>query len=290
MTFLDYFYESWCSLSWTPWVPFDSSQNEFKIIPSEPGLYRVRPLGKEVLMYIGETQRSVRERLNELRHNLKDKKQMPWNDPHTAAPSLWAWRDAEVYVFECSAAPLHVSRNERKGWESYLLASYRQQCGESTLCNFGRFHKRYRKSTNRKKGIRGRKLENFEPDNPAGGLSCPPLQIKGKPGDQDWMSLAWSKKEQLNKENIKKIPKTNGLYLLFEENSEDILYIGQSTNCSNRLAEHSRKILNEKKLYFSLVIFKKTLLPYNLLELENDLIGNYFQTYQTTPLFQFGNY
>jgi hypothetical protein len=28
---------------------------------------------------------------------------MPWNDPHTATPSLWAWQDAEGFEYECSA-------------------------------------------------------------------------------------------------------------------------------------------------------------------------------------------
>ncbi len=53
--------------------------------------------------------------------------------------------------------------------ESYLLYRYRQERGESTLCNFGRFHPRYRKSTNRKENLRGGKLEEGQRDNPAGG-------------------------------------------------------------------------------------------------------------------------
>ncbi|MDP3397069.1 MAG: hypothetical protein Q8S57_10460 [Methanoregula sp.] len=42
-------------------------------------------------MYIGETRRTVHQRVNELRHTIKRKDLMPWNDPHTAAPSLWAF-------------------------------------------------------------------------------------------------------------------------------------------------------------------------------------------------------
>jgi predicted RNase H-like HicB family nuclease len=33
--------------------------------------------------------------MNELRQTLNRSDLMPWNDPHTAAPSLWAWQDAE---------------------------------------------------------------------------------------------------------------------------------------------------------------------------------------------------
>lgn len=52
--------------------------------------------------------------------------------------------------------------------EAFLLYKYRQEHGESTLCNFGRFHPRYRKSTNRKEGRRGGKLAEDQKDNPAG--------------------------------------------------------------------------------------------------------------------------
>ncbi len=97
---------------------------------------------------------------------------MPWNDPTPAAPSLWAWQDAEGFEYECSATPLDASQSGRRGMESFLLYRYRQECGESTLCNFGRFHPRYRKSTNRKENKRGGKLEENHQDNPAGGPSA----------------------------------------------------------------------------------------------------------------------
>jgi hypothetical protein len=50
-------------------------------------------------MYIGETRRTVHQRVNELRHTIKRKDLMPWNDPHTAAPSLRAWQDAEGFEY-----------------------------------------------------------------------------------------------------------------------------------------------------------------------------------------------
>jgi len=67
---------------------FHCGKEEFRVIPKEPGLYRIRSTGKDFLMYIGETRRTLHERINELRHNIKPKGPMPWNDPHTADPSL----------------------------------------------------------------------------------------------------------------------------------------------------------------------------------------------------------
>lgn len=178
----DYLSYTWSSLPWSPWVPFTADKHEFRTIPKEPGLYRIRPIGKDFLMYIGETRRTLHQRLNELRHTLRRGELMPWNDPITEAPSLWAWQDAEGFEYECSVAPLDTSPGGRRGMESYLLYRYRQERGASTLCNFGRFHPRYRKSTNRKENKRGGKLAENHRDNPAGGLSMPPLPVPEHPG------------------------------------------------------------------------------------------------------------
>jgi hypothetical protein len=50
------------------------------------------------------------------------------------------------------------------------------------------------------------------------------------------------------------------------------------------------KFLDEKDLLFSSYIMEKAVLPHNLKELENDLIGNYFEVYRKAPKYQFGNY
>jgi hypothetical protein len=286
---LDFFSSTWCSLTWTPWVAFTATKEQFRTIPKEPGLYRIRPTGKDFLMYIGETRRTLRERINELRHNVKRKDLMPWNDPHTAAPSLWAWQDAEGFSFECSATPLNTSQGVRRGMESYLLYRYRQEYGESTLCNFGRFHPRYRKSTNRKENKLGEKLEENHQDNPAGGPSVPPLPVMGTPGDQIWMGLSWSGRKPLDGRTIETIPPSAGLYVLFEGEKEDLVYIGQSKNCAKRLGSHAMKFRDQSDISFSYFIAEKPLLHHNLKELENDLIGNYFEVHRKAPKYQFGN-
>ena len=225
----EYFSESWCSLPWSPWVPFTAVKHEFRQIPKEPGLYRIRPIGKDFLMYLGETGRTLRKRFGELRrHSLAE--EFPWNDPHTAAQSLWVWNKAEGYSYECSAAPLKVLENERIGWESFLLAKYRQEFGESTLCNFGRFHKRYWKSTGRKlkngkPGTKGGKLETDQMDKSAGGPSHSPLHAIGTPGDPNWMGLSWSGHETLVPEKTRTVSAGPGLYVLIDTVSLEIIYI-----------------------------------------------------------------
>lgn len=286
---MEYFSESWNNLPWTPWIPFAAEKEEFRIIPKEPGLYRIRPAGKDFLMYIGETSRTLRERLNELRQSLRRSDLMPWNDPHTAAPSLWAWHDAEGFEYECSATPLDASQGVRRGMESFLLYRYRQEKGESTLCNFGRFHPRYRKSTNRKEGKRGGKLTEDQKDNPAGWPCIAPLEASGNPGDREWMDLEWADWLPLIPEKIRDVSATAGLYLLADSGSHEIVYIGQSADVRKRLLDHSRKTWDERELQFSYQIIGQTVLPHNLKELENDLIGNFFEKFRRAPELQFGS-
>jgi hypothetical protein len=117
----------------------------------------------------------------------------------------------------------------------------------------------------------------------------PPLQIKGTPCDRDWMGLAWSGMRPLDGETVSTVPHGAGLYLLFEHDTGDFVYIGQSADCAKRLRSHAIKFLDEKDLLFSSYIIEKAVLPHNLKELENDLIGIYFEKYRKVPKFQFGN-
>ena len=285
----EYFSENWQNLPWTPWVPFTASKEEFHQIQKEPGLYRIRPAGKDFLMYIGETRRTLHQRLSDLRVELRNTKMMPWTDPHAEAPALWAWHDAEGFAYECSATPLDASNNSRRGMESYLLYRYRQERGESTVCNFGRFHPRYRKSTTRKENLRGGNLKADQKDNPAGNPSQPPLPATGTPGQPGWMGLAWSGPEKLAPEKTLTAPAGPGLYILTDSGSQEIISIGQSGNCANRLSDLSKKSWDEKELQFSFHSVEKTVLPHQLRELENDLIGHYFEQNRKAPEYQFRN-
>jgi hypothetical protein len=104
------------------------------------------------------------------------------------------------------------------------------------------------------------------------------------------MGLAWSGKKPLDGEIIRTVPSNAGLYLLFEQDIGNLIYIGQSADCAKRLRSHAMKFLDEKDLMFSFYIEEKSLLPHNLKEWENDLIGSYFEVNHKAPNYQFGNY
>ncbi len=291
---MNFLRSDWCGLSWTFWYPFSHSQ-ALKNIPIEPGVYRVRAVGAEELFYIGETGRNLRERLRGLRSNVLQEA-MPFNDPHTAAPSLWAWRHAENLDFECSVAPITLAvkkeeaRKRREGLEFYLLWRYRLEYGSSTRCNHGRFHPRYTKSTDRQRGIRGKRLPDDVPDNKAGGLSLPPLQMIGAPIENDWMGLTWNTPQRLIPANIQNMPKAGGVYKIFDLETKELLYVGESQNLKSRLTTHARKIWQHSDPLFSFVELPHGTLAYQRHEIENDLLGGFYAYSQTMPKFQLINH
>ncbi|MCK9580286.1 MAG: hypothetical protein M0Q92_07525 [Methanoregula sp.] len=302
--------EVWLDLDWSPWVPFNAPR-EYFYIQKAPGIYRIRPVGKDFLLYIGETGQSLHKKLSELRQALRRGDLMPWSDPHKEAPCLWAYwvewiaaadketcpdrspdcddetDEAEPVMLECSTAPLDASGAGRRGMEAFLLYRYRQDHGESPLCNFGRFHPRYRRSSNKNEKLRGGKLEDGQKDNPAGFPSIPPLEATGKPGYPDWMGLEWTPAVPLTDENIGKTEPGAGLYILTDAGTQEVLFIGQSDDIAGALPGQTKKEWGGHMLQFSYQILGQKVLPHNLQELANDLIGNFYEQNKKAPEFQY---
>jgi hypothetical protein len=282
----------WCELPWTTWVSFNNLRDFIKIPPS-PGVYRIRAVSRQELFYIGQTGRNLRDRLRSLRRGTMEGK-MPYNDPHTAAPSLWAWRDAEEIDFECSAASVKLADNSeeakrlRKGLECSLLWQYRLEFGSSTRCDHGRFHPRYIKSGNRKGDLLGYRLPENAPSNEAGGPSLPPLKLMSSSFENNWMGLTWSDSNILERANVGKIPFLPGIYRIFDFKTMTLLYIGESMNLHNRLMTHASKSWESSKPLFSYAQFPDNILTYQLLEIEHDLIGAFYTETRQIPKFQFG--
>ncbi len=103
------------------------------------------------------------------------------------------------------------------------------------------------------------------------------------------MGLSWSNSEPLAPEKTSLAPAGPGLYVLIDAGSQEVIYIGQSGNCADRLLDHSRKSWDGKELAFSFHGVEKPVLPHQLKERENDLIGHFFELYRKAPEYQFRN-
>jgi hypothetical protein len=272
----------WCGINWCDWVPF--VDGDFKTISDQPGLYRVRVIEQPLAAYIGQTGRNLRERVTGLRrHTLAQN--MPFNDPHTAAPSLWAWCHAEGYNYECSVAPTGATRRDRLAMECWLLWKYRTESGGSALCNHGHFHPGYVKSKNRSTSVRGGPRSQEEQT--ARGLSShPPLVLSASPTDSAWMGLEWSGWASLSSIPGGAFP---ALYRIIDAKSQRLLYIGETQNLGQRMRSHAQKRWSGSAPMVSSCRLPEATSKVHLHELENDLIGGYYEQMRTSPELQFMN-
>jgi hypothetical protein len=277
----------WCSLEWTSWVSFNTTSRTLENVPATPGLYRIRPAGQNFLMYIGWTGGSLRECFAGIRQNAT-KFAMPGNDPWRVAPALWAWKDAKGYAYEFSStSSTGDSPAEMKAAECYLTYRYRLEHHESPLCSFGRFHRKYRKPSDEKDGAAGGKIGPGEPLNPAGGPSASPLAVTGTPGEPGWMGLSWSPKRSLRTHTAAAVPPDPGYYLVFDAATGTVLAIGRSKDCAKALFDISKNPWDGRELACSFFCEPRHLPVHNLMERENDLIGNFVERFGTVPEYQF---
>jgi len=283
----DAFSTDWCNLEWTTWVPFSTTSRTLDNVPDTPGLYRIRPAGQSLMIYIGSTDESLRQCFFGIRQNAT-KLVMPWNDPWPVAPALWAWKDAKGYAYEVSSATYGEIPEDRKSAECYLTYRYRLERRESPLCSFGRFHRKYR-SPDQQEGVAGGKLAQHEALNPAGGPSASPLAVTGTPGEPGWMGLSWSPKRSLRTHTTGIVPQNPGYYLIFDAPTDAVLAIGRSENCAKVLFDISKNPWDGRELAYSFSCEPKPLPVHNLAERENDLIGNFVEQFGTVPEHQFRN-
>ena len=275
---------NWAELKWTEWEPL----KDRKMIPNLPGIYRVRAKEVKHLFYIGQTGVSLRRRLAALSTNTYAI-EMPFDDPHTAAQNLWIYLNEYGYEYECSVAPTNTNKTERMGCEDYLLWRHRIATGVSTQCNYGRFHKGYKKSSLRNSGKRGLRLTDGI-ENPAGGVSIVPLLLLNNPMDLDWMGLDWYSVLE-NGIAPAKLSHQPCVYKMVDKNMNDVVYIGQTKNCHERLNNHSvlKRIKNDLEQYAVYVAyFDSKILPFQLHEIESDLIGAYYHLKRKAPKYQYG--
>ena len=270
---------------WSPWRSLNPADGELSEITTNSGIYRVRHLDRDGLTYIGQTGRSLRGRLRALAGCYEE--EMPYTDPHVAAPSLWAVRqeygpDFQVSVIE----PDDVDQRQRRlSIEEALIAVYRRESGENTTANFGRIIEGYKRSSQRAGGFTGGKLAPGETEpNTAPGVGPLPWTDADKPTSRSWMGLDWTAPEPLA--NAYGLPSDSGVYRIWDpEESEPLEYIGQSGNLKSRLYRHRRN--RDEALVFSYAVVDDVDEKHKREQVETDLIGAHWLATEAAPRDQF---
>lgn len=285
-------------LAWTNWCPLISSPTD-PAIPRLPGLYRVRRIGRSDIDYIGQTGMRLGQRLAMLRGLYA--KQMPYRDPHTAAPALWALRDETGCDFEVSVVPVTGSTPWRKGLEALAIGLYRQEYGQSPTVEFGRVPSGYQASSSNNarlvrlgKRFRGGPAPEMTLESHAPGI--PPVGPFGDdPHASDWNGHTWSEWIPLTGD-LRINEKGVGLYRIRGDESHTLLYVGQGMVPARPLAHlaklrvpmHAQGSAFAAHARFECSwVLNGTWLPHHRLELENDLIAAHLLNRGEIPATQF---
>jgi hypothetical protein len=276
--------------AWSPWLPLEGAARDVRI-PREPGLYRIRSVETGRLLYIGQTGRTLRERLGALRGVYGEL--MPYNDPHTVGPALWAHRIETGETFEVSVAVLTVDRADRMGREALEITKQRMIDRVSPAYNFGRMPHGWVKSSgnNRRlveagKRFRGHRLSDagiaaLPPDESV----APPDTLEGDPHGGDWLGLDWRSADVAppGRDDV-------GVYRIGARRGEPLDYLGQGL-VAHRLHRHAAGwALDLAAESDGSGVWDWVALAHGtrgLLEVENDAIASHMVVFARPPRVQF---
>jgi hypothetical protein len=284
---------------WSDWQPLRNAGRN-KNIPRDAGLYRIHRVGQTHLAYIGQTGKSLRERLGALSGVYKDF--MPYNDPHTAGPALWALKQLENCEYEASVAVMpDLSTPQRKAQECVAIARHRQAHGHSPTFNFGRMPSGFSKSTGNTRALaaRGKRHRGGPTDET---LAChapgkaPDGPIDGDGGVDNLLGLDWSGWVSVDRVLDDLSGDEVGLYLLRRRGEGELLYVGEG-KIRDRVSAHMKK--GQKADHPQAFAFadpagieasfiqRGDLPKHQLLEMENDLIAAHVVRVGVGPVAQF---
>ena len=261
-------------------------------MPRLPGLYRIRSVQTGRILSIGQTGRTLKERMGALKGVYGEV--MPYNDPHTAGPALWAHRIEFGETFEVSVAVLDGDRADRMGREALEVTKQRIIDGCSPAYNFGRMPRGWVKSSgnNRRLAEAGRRFRGYRLSDqeiaalPPDESVAPHVSLEGDPRGADWMGLAWRSADVSSpgRDDV-------GVYRIVSSPWGGLDYLGQGLIVA-RLRTHASSwahdLAAEGGLRAPSGWAVLVLAPRQLLEVETDLIASHMAVFGSPPRVQFG--
>jgi hypothetical protein len=269
-------------------------------VPALPGLYRIRRIGLDGWDYLGQTgsgTMNLRKRMAMLKGVYHS--EMPYRDPHTAGPGLWALRHQSSTPFEVAFCAAEGSTPWRKGLEAVAIAVHRQEHDCSPTLNFGRMPPGYRMSSanNARLTAAGQRFRGGpregEDEAHAPGIP-PPGPLSGEVRDGAWCGHRWSTWAAIIPDALPSLPPGNGIYRI-SGRGVGLVYIGEGL-VRGRLQTHLAKLQTATRqgavfaenapLAFSFAMNREWL-RHQRLELETDLIAAHVLSLHKVPPAQF---
>jgi len=254
----------------------------------------IRSVETGKVLYVGQTGRTLKERLGSLRGVYGEV--MPYSDPHTLGPALWAHRTDTDETFEVCTAVLEVDKAHRMGREALEVTKRRIIDGCSPAYNFGRMPSGWIKSSGNTRKLveagrrfRGRRMSPAElAAVESDGSVPPPITLEGDVRADDWLGLDWCDAEDSRPQRT-----DVGVYRIGKGVDGPLDYLGQGLIASRWSMHTTRWLADVAAERDGLTVqgwVGLTLTARQLLEIENDLIAGHVHVFHVPPRVQFGRW
>ena len=276
------------ALAWGPWLDL-ADVDARRSIRAVAGLYRVRVSGADDLAYVGQTS-SLGDRMSQL--SVLYRPEIPFNDPHTAAPCLWVLRVENGAEFEFSILLHDGDVRSRKSLECVVISEHRARAGYSPYANFGRMPDGWVKSSGNTTALReaGKLRRGFRDEAAVRSLDAVcVLDAERDPSSPDWAGLDWSSWGPIHA-----MHDVTGLYRLRQVGPDGLAYVGQG-KVRQRLRAHQAKasVRDHRQGEFLIGELEASWVDHHestsqqLMEVECDLIASHVLSVGGPPSAQF---
>ena len=223
--------ENWSE--WYPVLPPDEQEIEYE----GPGILRICHSNLSGIHYVGHSESSIQSRVRSLGYEL-DNKKMPYTNPFSAAPCLWAIQQELGDEFFVSYYAVEDHQPVEVLEDAYLTL-YRMTTAQSPTANFGRMFPLYSKSSSSAREIRGEKLEQPPATSPVGTEGLQIKEIDDVLSD-DWLGFEWHGPVDYYPNSLQGLspsfPSYSGIFRVWEKGRSSLEAVGSARNLNSEIA------------------------------------------------------
>lgn len=220
---------------WSKWysiLPPDEQQIEYQ----GPAILKICHSKLSGIHYVGHTE-NIQARAASMGYEL-DNEKMPYTNPVSAAPCLWAIQQELGDEFYISYYAIDDDQPAQVLEDAYL-ALYRMTTGQTPTANFGRMFPLYSKSTDSGRGIRGEKLKEPPSSSPIGVSGLQIQNIDNVLSDY-WLGFEWSDPKEYYPDRLRGLspsfPSNSGIFRVWEKGSNSVEAVGTARSLNNKIA------------------------------------------------------
>ncbi|WP_336000197.1 helix-turn-helix domain-containing protein [Halorientalis halophila] len=240
-------------INWSDWTPLFPTK-ELDVIPQEPGIYLVSHESLSGIQYVGHSRTDLRDRIRRMGYAI-DSEEMPYRDPHTAAPCLWAiaqeydmdyqvcWASIGRIGGDETPASLTSTRtigelatvNELVGLKAAYIAGYRFVSRQSPTANFGYMLPGYEQSGPSSSGKRGGKIEQDDVEPGVREETIATWDAWDDLTSDSWMGFDWETYDLGDFEDP--YPEAEGVFRIWQKGTDTLAQVGVTTDIRNQVLD-----------------------------------------------------